>query len=66
MIAVMSGESHNSHDKHLQSGSVDPGDLALIDDMLALTPEERLRHLEQTLRSLEALLAATGTAIPAE
>ena len=46
--------------------SVDAGDLYLIDDMLARSPEERLSCLEETLRSLEALLAATGSTIPAE
>ena len=46
--------------------SLDAGHLYLIDDMLARSPEERLSCLEVTLRSLEALLAATGSAIPAE
>ncbi len=46
--------------------TADPGDLALIDDMLARSPEERLAYLEQTLRSLEALLAATGSTAATE
>jgi hypothetical protein len=44
----------------------DPGDLALIDDMLARSPEERLAALEETLRSLEALLGATGSPAPTD
>jgi hypothetical protein len=46
--------------------TLDAGDLALIDDMLARSPAERLDCLETTLRSLEALRAATGSPIPAE
>jgi hypothetical protein len=46
--------------------TADPGDLALIDDLLARSPEERLAYLEQTLRSLEALLAATGSTAATE
>jgi len=44
----------------------DAHDIDLIDDMLARSPEERLMYLAETLRSLEALLAATNAAIPAE
>lgn len=58
----------SSEDARLSASiaSVDVGDLTLIDDMLARSPEERLSYLGETLRSLEALLAATGSAIPAE
>jgi hypothetical protein len=45
---------------------VDEGDLLLIDEMLVRSPEERLSWLQETVRSLEALLAATGSTLPAE
>ena len=51
-------------EKKLQTS--DPGDLQLIDEMLALTPEERLGALEETVRSLEALCGTAGTALPTE
>ena len=53
-------------DQTTDAECVDAGDLCLIDDMLALTPEERLDTLETTLRSLEDLLAATGSTSPAQ
>lgn|GEM_PF-3261630 len=48
------------------TSEVDVGDLDLIDEALALTPEERLHALEVTLKSLEALRVATDAPLPAE
>lgn len=40
---------------------IEEGDMALIDDMLARSPEERLACLEELLSSLEILIDATGS-----
>jgi hypothetical protein len=42
------------------------GDLLLIDEMLARSPEERLACLEATLASLEALIVTTGSTASAQ
>lgn len=60
------GSSSEDASNSVWTESLDAGYLYLIDDMLARSPEERLSCLEVTLRSLEVLLAATGSAIPAE
>ncbi len=48
------------------TGEVATGDLLLIDDMLARSPEERLACLEATLASLEALIVTTGSTASAQ
>lgn len=46
----------------VEPASIEEEDLALIDDMLARSPEERLACLEEILASLEALIETTGSA----
>jgi hypothetical protein len=60
------GSTSESPGNSVCTESDDANDIDLIDDMLARSPEERLTYLAETLRSLEALLAATNAAIPAE
>jgi hypothetical protein len=49
-----------------ECGEAEAGDLALIDDMLARSPEERLACLEEVLASLEALIVTTGSTAPSQ
>jgi hypothetical protein len=67
--AGVMGIMHTSSDDlaaAVTSERINEHDLALIDEMLALSPEARLAALEETLLSLEALRAATGSAAPTE
>ena len=64
--SCLHGLSSESPGNSAWTESDDVNDIDLIEDMLARSPEERLTYLAETLRSLEALLAATNAAIPAE
>ena len=44
-----------------EPADIEEGDMALIDDMLARSPEERLACLEAVLSSLETLIDTTGS-----